>query len=1073
MDNSLIIGLFYNLALLLTLALLYTVFQNKMKSGILAYDILLGISVGMAGLLIMVEGFQITTGVMFDTRSILISVVGLFFGAIPTITAGAMMILYRIFVGGDGLPAGILIIVVPGLIGILWNRYRFEKLLNSRKLFDGEFYAFGLIVHLSVLICTLSLPKEVLQSAFDISFWSAVILYPLGTFLLSTLLKKQYLNNGLLIKLRETSERLQNIIQGTNSGTWEWNVSTGEQLINERWAEIIGYTREEISPVTIETWRKFCHPEDLIVGDSSLEEVFLGEKEYYEFEFRMRHKSGEWIWVSSRGRVNTWTSTGSPKIISGTHTDITSRKKLEEELKLKQMQFSDVIEFLPDATLAINKDKKIIIWNKAIEQMTGIPSSEMMGKGDYAYTVPFYGFPRPQLMDLVLEKPAGVVEHYSEIKMIDKTIEAEAFCPALNGKKGAWIFMKVSPLHDQYGNVIGVIESIRDISEKKRAENALVEKENRLIEAQRIGKFGNWEFDIRNRTYWGSKEALEIFGIQKEEGCFTQDELARFLKEQVRNTFKGVIEELISGETEKDFEFELQRQNDGQHRILYAKSRMELDPMGQPVKLLGVVQDITEKFEAQTDLKKSEERFRIIFEEAPLGIGLFDFNTGKAKQINKKFTEIFGRTKEEMYNIPWESISYPGDLAENNEYRRRILEGEIQGFNMKKRYFKKDGSIIWINLTIALLDSLEEENPSELCMIEDITEKVKRDEEILYLSCHDVLTGLYNRMFFEEEKKRLDTVRQLPLSVIMGDVDGLKLINDGFGYANGDNLLIKAGQILSKCCRAEDIISRVGGDEFCILLPQTTSEMAREISKRIHELCEETSMELGSGTVKVSISVGYDTKTRPEQELSMTIVNAENSMRRRKLLERKSIRSDVMTSIKATMLEKSHETAEHADRLVMLSKAIGKKINLSDNKLFDLELAATLHDIGKMSIDRQILIKPGVLTDEEWGEIKKHPEAGYRIAQATSELMPIAEYILTHHERWDGKGYPQGLKKEEIPLLARIINVVDSYDAMTSIRPYGKPLTKAEAIREIETGSGSQFDPALVRIFIDEVLPNL
>ncbi len=235
-------------------------------------------------------------------------------------------------------------------------------------------------------------------------------------------------------------------------------------------------------------------------------------------------------------------------------------------------------------------------------------------------------------------------------------------------------------------------------------------------------------------------------------------------------------------------------------------------------------------------------------------------------------------------------------------------------------------------------------------------------------------------------------------------------------------------------------------------------------------MCESTVIDLGSRTIKMSISIGHDSKNQNETSLSEIIKNAENSMRRRKLLERKSVRSDLMASIKATMLEKSHETAEHAERLVALSRAIGQELNLSDDKIFDLELATTLHDIGKMGIDQQILLKVGKLTHAEWDEIKKHPEAGYRIAQATSELMPISDYILSHHERWDGNGYPQGLKGEAIPLLARIINIVDSYDAMTEDRPYRKGMTHEDAQAEILKCSGTQFDPEIAKLFVFKVL---
>jgi HD-GYP domain-containing protein (c-di-GMP phosphodiesterase class II) len=170
------------------------------------------------------------------------------------------------------------------------------------------------------------------------------------------------------------------------------------------------------------------------------------------------------------------------------------------------------------------------------------------------------------------------------------------------------------------------------------------------------------------------------------------------------------------------------------------------------------------------------------------------------------------------------------------------------------------------------------------------------------------------------------------------------------------------------------------------------------------------------------------------------------------------------------MFEKSHETQAHAERLAQLSGKLGKAMGLDDKQLTELELLSTLHDIGKISIDGSILTKTDKLTESEWFEIKKHPEVGYRIAQASPELKNISEYILGHHERWDGKGYPQGLAGENIPLLSRIISVVDSYDAMTQDRVYRKAMSIEEAIEEIRNNAGTQFDPEITRVFIDDVL---
>lgn len=940
MDQSIIMGLVYNAALLIAMALIYIALQNKPRIPNVWNDLLIGTLAGSTGVLIMYTAVSLSYGGIFDARSILISTVGLFFGVLPTLVAGTIMAIYRIFLGGPGTIIGIVVILATGTAGILWRKYRFRKLIEVESSSFFEFLTFGLLVHLIFLLSASGVPPEYIQETMEGILIPVLLVYPLGTGLLCVLLKNHYQKIRYADTLRESNDRINKILEGANAGTWEWNVQTGEQIINERWAEIIGYTLEELAPISSRTWMDNTHPEDMILSNRTLDEVFSRRQEYYELEFRMKHKDGHWVWVASRGRVNTWTRDGKPLIISGTHVDVTKNRLLEEEVRASQAQLHDILEFFPDAVLAIDLNREIILWNKAMEEMTGEPASEMMGKGNYAYTLPFYGTPRRQLMDLILEQDPDIESKYQNLKWVGKAIEGEAFAPALYGGKGAWIQLKVAPLHDQEGNIIGVIESIRDI---------------------------------------------------------------------------------------------------------------------------------TSTHQSQEELIRSEERFRIMFEEAPLGIGLFDLFSGRATQVNKKFLEIIGFDREDMVDFRWMDASHPDDMAKNKEFRDRLLIGEINGFNMRKRYFRKDGSMIWINLTISLLDPLDTENPRELCMIEDITEKVKWDEEIRYLTTHDALTGLYNRFSFEQEKVDLEE-GPLPLSVLIADVDGLKLINDGFGYSFGDQLLQKASEIFRQACRPSDKIFRIGGDEFCILMPEAPITEARLVSSRIEEFCQTATIQVGSNPVKVSVSVGHGIRTKQEESLSAIIISAENAMRRKKLLGRKSVRSDLIASINATMLEKSHETAEHADRLVQHAKAIGEHLKLPEGALFDLELATALHDIGKMSVDERILLKKDPLTPEEWGQVRKHPEAGYRIAQATTELMPIADFILSHHERWDGNGYPRGLKGEEIPLIARIINIVDSYDAMTSQRPYGKPMLREEAITEMKRCSGTQFDPELTRIFLEEVL---
>jgi len=368
---------------------------------------------------------------------------------------------------------------------------------------------------------------------------------------------------------------------------------------------------------------------------------------------------------------------------------------------------------------------------------------------------------------------------------------------------------------------------------------------------------------------------------------------------------------------------------------------------------------------------------------------------------------------------------------------------------------------IWTKNDITLLKLLGE-------ILANALERKETEKEIKYLSMKDKLTGLYNRAYFEEEIKRLNTKRQFPLSIIMGDVNSLKVINDTFGHREGDKLLKKIARIIKSCCREEDIIARWGGDEFSILLPKTTEDDAEEILNRIRDVCFKT----GDQKIPVSISLGTSTKKNCNYDIRMTVKEAEDWMYRRKLLERRSISSSIISSLERTLQEKSYETEEHALRLKDMALVLGQSLKLTENKLNELILLSALHDIGKIAIPDDILMKKGKLTRKEWGIVKRHPEIGFNITASSPQLVPIADAVLSHHEWWDGTGYPRGLKGKEIPLVSRIISIVDSYDVMTHDRCYRKAISKKKAMEELERYAGTQFDPNLINIFL-QILSSL
>ncbi|ATW23712.1 diguanylate cyclase [Candidatus Formimonas warabiya] len=336
-------------------------------------------------------------------------------------------------------------------------------------------------------------------------------------------------------------------------------------------------------------------------------------------------------------------------------------------------------------------------------------------------------------------------------------------------------------------------------------------------------------------------------------------------------------------------------------------------------------------------------------------------------------------------------------------------------------------------------------------------------QKLRYLTFHDKLTGLYNRAFFEEEMARLDTERHLPLSIMMGDVNGLKLTNDTFGHEAGDRLLKNVASILKKSFREKEIIARWGGDEFSVLLPGTTYENALKLLNRVKETCTGA----GDDPIKPSIALGVATKTDRGQDLFGVIKDAEDHMYSSKLFEEKIVRTSILDSFEKIIYHKNPFMMEHCTRVGLLCTKFGSYLNLSANEQDALNKLSWFHDIGMVRISEDTIKKPVPLSPKEWLEIRKHPEYGYRIAQLIPEITFISELILSHHENWDGSGYPLKLKGKRIPQLARIFFLVDSYDVITHDRPFKTALSHEEAVDELARRAGTQFDPHASMDFIN------
>ncbi len=345
----------------------------------------------------------------------------------------------------------------------------------------------------------------------------------------------------------------------------------------------------------------------------------------------------------------------------------------------------------------------------------------------------------------------------------------------------------------------------------------------------------------------------------------------------------------------------------------------------------------------------------------------------------------------------------------------------------------------------------------------DITERKQLDEKIRYLSYHDQLTGLYNRHYLENEMKRLDTERQLPISIIMADLNHLKLVNDTFGHAMGDEMLKKAAAVIGQSCRSEDIIARWGGDEFLIYLPKTEESEAVEICQRIEEGFKENSI----ADIPMSIALGAATKTDLRTELDSVFKKAEDRMYEHKLNYLKSDKRDVFKVLADKLAKKSYESEQHLRSMKRIAEKIAGRLDLSEQDLARLELLVNLHDIGEVNIPEEIFKKETNLSAADWALIKKHPENGHRIVRTAEDYACVADEILAHHEKWDGSGYPKCLRGEEIPLLARILAAADAFEVMKSGRPYKRAMTSDDIAAEFKQEKGKHFDPQIAEIVLE------
>ncbi len=737
------------------------------------------------------------------------------------------------------------------------------------------------------------------------------------------------------------------------------------------------------------------------------------------------------------------------KIVAELLTNAKLKRQKEQLLRAKEEEIAyhnKLLEALfknsTDAIVAFDENNKITDINSNFRKLFGYELKDIRGLD----------------IDDALEigRSKSTNRSYTKTVLTGRKIVAEG---TRYNKEGSPVEVLIKGIPVAIGNKFcGGYGIYTDITERKRADETLRKSEEKYREILMTMEEGYYEVDLKGNLVFFNDSMSRILGYSKPEllklryDDYHKDPDSVFkIYNKVYNT--GIADK-IAGWTIIT--------GDGQEKHIEVSVSLKRNDQGETVGFRGIARDITERIEAEEALRESEDKYRDILSSIEDGYFEVDLK-GNITFCNEASARMLGYTVDEFLNLNYRDITINHQLFFNT-FNRVFRTGQTN-HALTFEMTKKDGSSAYAELSVSLV----RDKGGNICGFRgigrDVTERKNYEDQLKYLSMHDQLTGLFNRSYFENELVRLSSSREYPISIVSIDLDGLKLVNDTIGHQQGDQLLVACANLLKKTVRGEDVLARVGGDEFVILLPQTDSKAAESVIRRFGQQVDIYNNETKE-QIPLSISLGMATAENKDANLHEAFKEADDLMYRDKLHKGVDARSQIIRSLMITLGERDFITQGHARRLEELSKKLGKKVGLSKKALSDLALLAQGHDLGKVGVPDSILFKEGSLTDEQWQIIKQHPEKGYRIASSSNDLSGIADLILKHHERWDGTGYPLGISGEDIPVECRIIAIVDAFDAMTNDRPYRKAISHKKAEAELINNAGTQFDPKLVEAFL-------
>jgi len=497
-----------------------------------------------------------------------------------------------------------------------------------------------------------------------------------------------------------------------------------------------------------------------------------------------------------------------------------------------------------------------------------------------------------------------------------------------------------------------------------------------------------------------------------------------------------------------------------------------------------------ERKRTEAAMRESEERFRCAFDYALSGMAMLGLE-GEWQQVNQALCDMLGYPRDLLLTTTFLSVTHPDDCNLSLAALTQIKLGATSSMQFEKRFVHRSGRIIYAMVSAALVRSDSGQPVYISSQIQNITERKNWEMErerllnaAIERADRDPITGLLNhRAFHSRFAEEADRSQRngIPLGVLVMDLNNFKFFNDAYGHLAGDDVLRLIANALKTACRSYDILARHGGDEFAVLLPGASQDEVPQLKRRIEQAIANIEYCPPGQNVQVPLRISVGGAVLPDDGGARLDVFAAADVR---LQDTKRGYSDgvaaqlriavsahnkefsMLNALVTAVDNKDRYTRSHSEDVLSFSLQIAKVLGMDEHTQHNIAVTALLHDVGKISVPDHILRKPGKLTVEEFDAIRQHPVMGAAIVGAVEGFHDTLDGIRYHHERWDGGGYPDGLKGEETPILARVIAVADGFSAMTTDRPYRKGMDEEQALAILESGAGTQWDSLCVNAFV-------